>query len=120
MLPEARPHARLEDRDIPRGVQAAAVDETDAAMPAPAVLDELLYARRGFSSRLTMQVEPPARRVLPALQFSEFTPVHTGGRKGGFCTVFNAWPCGFRRGSRRRSRRVDMASGTHPAAWICG
>jgi hypothetical protein len=79
MLPEARPHARLEDGDVPLGVQAAAVDDGDAAMPAVAVVNELLDARGGFPGGLAMQVEPPAGSVFAALQFSELTPIHPSG-----------------------------------------
>jgi hypothetical protein len=79
MLPEARPHARLEDRDAPLGVQATAVDDAHAAMPAMAVVNELLDARGGFRGGLAMQVEPPPGNVFDALQFSELTPIHPGG-----------------------------------------
>ena len=79
MLPEALPHAGLEDRDIPFGVQPSAVDDTDAAVTVATVVDEPLHAREGFRGGQTMQVEPAAGRMVSALQLSEFTPVHAWG-----------------------------------------
>ena len=74
---KARPHARLEDRDVPLGVQATAVDDADAAMPAVAVVNELLDARGGFPAVLPWSSRLPG--VFAALQFSELTPIHPGG-----------------------------------------
>ena len=81
MRPEALPHARLQDRDIPLGVQSPAVDDADAAMAVAAIVDEPLYARDGFLGGPAVQVEPAAGGVFSALQLSSLTPVHTWGNE---------------------------------------
>jgi hypothetical protein len=68
MLPEALSHARLEDREIPLGMQPPAVDDADAAMAVATIVDEPLQARDGFRGGLAMQVEPAAGGVFSALQ----------------------------------------------------
>ena len=80
MLLEAFPHARLEDRDLPLGMQPPAVDDADAAMlTVAAIVDEPLHARDGFRGGLAMQVEPAGRGVFSTLQLPELTPVHAWG-----------------------------------------
>jgi hypothetical protein len=76
MLSEALPHARLEDREIPFGMQPPTVDDADAAIVVVTIVDEPLQARNGFRGGLTMQIEPAAWGVLCTLQFSELTSVH--------------------------------------------
>jgi hypothetical protein len=52
MLPEALPHARLEDREIPLGMQPPAVDDADAPTVMVTLVDEPLHSSRRLPRRL--------------------------------------------------------------------
>jgi hypothetical protein len=102
MLSEALPHARLEDREIPLGMQPPAVDDADAAIVVVTIVDEPLQARDRFRGGLTMQIEPAAWGVLSTLQFSELTPVHTWSNEARLRNVMIVFTA--RRQPRRRGR----------------
>jgi hypothetical protein len=118
MLPEALPHARLEDRDIPLRVQPPAVDDADAAIAVATIIDEPLHARDGFRSGHAMQVEPAAGGVFSALQLSELTPVHAWGDEASLWTVIMILPGGRRGGRGRRARCADVRSRANAPARI--
>ena len=77
MAPEILPHARLEDRHIPFGMQPPAVDDADASVAMAPAVDELLHVRDGFRGGLGVQVEPAAWGVVSALDPSKLTPIDT-------------------------------------------
>jgi hypothetical protein len=89
MASEILPHARLEDRHIPFGMQSAAVNDGHASVAMAATVDELFHVRDGFIGGLAVQVEHAARRVVAALEFSEFAPIDTGRGVSlvGFCPI---------------------------------
>ena len=78
VTPETLPHARLEDGHIPFGMQSAAVDDGYASVAMASAVDELFHARRGFGSRLAVQVEYAAWGVVSTLDLSELAPIDTG------------------------------------------
>ena len=77
MSPEILPHARLEDRHIPFGMQPPAVDDADASVAMAPAVDELLHVRDSFGGGLGVQIEPAAWSVVSALDLSELAPIDT-------------------------------------------
>ena len=120
MLSEALPHARLEDREIPLGMQPPAVDDADAAIVVVTIVDEPLQARDGFRGSLTMQVEPAAWGVLSTLQFPELTPVHTWGNEARLRNVMIVFAVRRQAGRRGRARSGDLRSSANAPARVRG
>jgi hypothetical protein len=116
MLPEALTHPRLQDRDLPFGVCAPAMDDTDAAMADS--VDQAFHVRDSFRSGHAMQIEPAAGSMFPARQPSELTPVHTWGEEAGLGVVWRVWPGRRRRGRSCRASRADVWSSGNPSAGI--
>jgi hypothetical protein len=76
MRPEVLPHARLEDRRFPFGVQPAAVDNADASMTAvPAVLDKPPHVGERGISRHAVQVAAAADNVLASFELPNLPPI---------------------------------------------
>jgi hypothetical protein len=71
MLSEALPHARLEDREIPLGMQPPAVDDADAAIVVVTIVDEpliLIDSAAHLTGIQQLSLEKPATRWTRRLQ----------------------------------------------------
>jgi hypothetical protein len=105
-------HARSQDRRTTRGVEAAPVHDTHAAMSAvAAVFQEALHPCARLISGQSVQIAVLARRIVTALQLSEFAPIDAeGGKRINHSIVMGCFGCG-RRGDRGCSR-------VHPSTGI--
>ena len=77
MASKILPHTRFEDRDIPLGMQASAVDDADASVAMAPAVDEPLHVRDGFRGGLGVQIETAAWGVVSAPDLSQLTPIDT-------------------------------------------
>ena len=77
MASEILPHARLEDRHVPFGMQSAAVNDRHASVATAPALNELLHVRDGLIGGLAVQVEYAARLVVSALELAKLAPIDT-------------------------------------------
>src|ERR1700732_2769835 len=118
MLSEALPHARLENREIPLGMQSPAVDDGDAAIVMVTIVDEPLQARDRFRGSLTMQVEPAAWGVLSTLQFSELTPVPPWGNEARLRNVMIVFAVRRQAGRHGRAQSGGLRSSANAPARV--
>src|SRR4029077_3994463 len=80
--PQALADARLENRYVAFRMQAAAVDDADAAMAVVAAgVDQAPHARGRLLRCHAMKVATVRDRIFAALQFSDLTPVDARRRE---------------------------------------